>query len=87
MTLVDKVKSFFTKHIKPVIIPVSKKHVVIIMAHVKDGVVTVSYNGEYKRAKFEDKTLRDMVYGINFDPNSYQLFKAVATLLKQIIIK
>ena len=64
-----------------------KDHTLIITAFVKDGVIAVTYNGEVKRGKFDDNTLREMVYGKDFKTNAISFFSAAAELLEQIIIK
>lgn len=87
MTLLAKLRTYFTRAEKPVIIPVTDRNVVLITAFIKKGIVTVSYKGQHSRALFENNTLRNMMHGNDFNKNSYEFFKAVAALLKPLTKK
>jgi hypothetical protein len=71
---------------RPKLIP-QGDHALIITAFVKDGILAVTYNGKVKRGKFDDNTLREMVYGKDFRKNANSFFSAAARLMEQIIIK
>lgn len=76
----------YFKDNRPKLIPAGD-HVLIVAAYPKEGIVAVTYRGEVKRGKFDDKTLRDMIYGINYQKNTISFFSAVARLMEEIIIK
>jgi len=65
-------------------IPVTNRNVLIITAFIKDGIVTVSYKGQIKKALFSDSTMRNMMKGIRFQDNSFKFLGGVAALLQQL---
>lgn len=76
----------YFKDNRPKLIPAGD-HVLIVAAYPKEGIMAVTYKGKVKRGKFDDKTLREMVYGIDYQKNASSFFSAAARLMEQIIIK
>ena len=56
----------------------------IIIANVKKGIVSVSYKGHAQRAFFDDNTLKNLMKGIRFEKSSMHFFSAVAKLIMQL---
>jgi len=77
----QKLVRFFQTNIKPILIPVTNRNVVIISMFPKKNIITLSYKGETKQALLEENTLRNMMHGKDYDKNSLKVFQAVAMLL------
>ena len=72
---------------KPITIPVTQRNVIIISGFVKQNVVSVSYNGNFRTMKLDDKVLREIVYGINFEDNYFKFMGATVPMLKSLTKK
>lgn len=83
--MLQRIANWF-KDNRPKIIPAGN-NVLIVTAFPKDGIVAVTYNGKVKRGKFDDNTLREMVYGKDFKTNAISFFSVAAELLEDLIIK
>src|SRR4051812_35698621 len=64
--------------------PVTNENVLMIIADIKKGTVSVSYKGHAQRAYFDDNTLRNLVKGIRFEKSSMSFFGAVAQLILKL---
>jgi hypothetical protein len=87
LSIGQKLRNVLTTFRRPITIPVSQRHVLIISAFVKDGIVTASWNGKFLKAKFDDNSLRNMMYDKNFQDNYFSMMGAAAQMVQQLIKK
>jgi hypothetical protein len=77
----QKLVSFFQTEVKPILIPITNRNVVIITMFPKKRVITVSYKGETKQALMDDNSMHNMVHDHDYDKNSLKVFQTAAMLL------